>query len=224
MKAKSIHGKSIDEIGDALDVCLLNDFVPTLAVVFLSVSQDRNAICNLLDEKDIVIFGATTHGEFIDEQLAKESVAILLLDIKPAYFSVFFSEYPEKNYREVSQIIAKKAKKLFQNPSFLISGSNLETDAEQLLFGFEDVIGKDVNVFGGMAGDDYNFNEQFVFTNNRSSNCGMVVLVFDQEKIEIIGKAVCGWKAMGTEKIVTKSEGNHVYTVDNVPVLDITAK
>ena len=29
---------------------------------------------------------------------------------------------------------------------------------------------------------------------------------------------------MGTEKTVTKSEGNHVFTVDNIPVLDITTK
>ena len=52
----------------------------------------------------------------------------------------------------------------------------------------------------------------------------MVVLVFDQNTIEINGRAVCGWKAMGTEKTVTKSEGNHVYTVDDIPVLDLTAK
>ena len=30
----------------------------------------------------------------------------------------------------------------------------VETDAEQLLFGFEEVIGKQVNVYGGMAGDE----------------------------------------------------------------------
>ena len=29
---------------------------------------------------------------------------------------------------------------------------------------------------------------------------------------------------MGTEKTVTKSEGNHVYTIDNIPALDITTK
>ena len=40
----------------------------------------------------------------------------------------------------------------------------------------------------------------------------------------IKGKATCGWKAVGTEKTVTKSEGNHVFTVDNIPVLDLTTK
>ena len=100
-----------------------------------------------------------------------------------------FSEYPEKNYREIARAIAEKAKQLFQHPAFLIAGSHLETDAEQLLFGFEDVIGKQVNVFGGMAGDDYSFTEQFVFTNDKESNRGMVVVALDEDKIKIKGKS-----------------------------------
>lgn len=224
MNAKSIQGKSPNEIQAALQESVADGFQPTLAVVFLSVKQDINAICEILDKRNIAIFGATTHGEFIDAQLGKESVAILLMDLNSDYFSVLFSEYPDKNYREVASTLAKEAQQLFPNPTFLMSFSNLETDAEQLLFGFEDVIGKDVNVFGGGAGDDYNFQEPFVFTNSKSSNCGMVALVFDQDKVEINGKAVCGWKAMGTEKTVTKSEGNHVFTVDDIPVLDLTAK
>ena len=203
---------------------MADDFRPTLAVMFSSIKQDRVAICKLLSENDITIFGSTTHGEFIDEDLENGSVAILLMDMNPAYFTVLFSEYPDKDYRQVAQKLAQQAKQLFSTPSFLIAGSHMETDAEQLLFGFEDVVGKEVNVFGGMAGDDYSFTDQFVFTNDKESKRGMVVLALDESKIKIKGKATCGWRAVGTEKIVTKSEGNHVFTVDNEPVLDLTAK
>ena len=231
MKAKSIKGKSPEEIQTALqesmaDACLPDrqGFKPTLAIVFLSVKQDRNAVCKILDDENIAVFGATTNGEFIDEELGKGSIAILLLDIKTEYFQIFFQEYPDKNYREVAQSIAGTALENFDRPTFLIAGSHGETDAEQLLFGFENIIGKQVNVYGGMAGDDYSFTEQFVFTNDKSSNRGIVVLALDENKIEIKGVATCGWKAVGTEKTVTKSEGNHVFTVDDVPVLDLTKK
>ncbi len=224
MRAKSIKGNSSEEIQSALNQNMADGFKPTLAICFISIKQDRKAICKLLGEKGIAIFGATTNGEFIDENHSKESAAILLLDMNPDHFRVHFAEYPEKNYREVAAGIAKSTKQLFANPAFLISGSNTETDGEQLLFGFEDIIGKEVNVFGGMAGDDYSFKEQFVFTNDKESNRGMVVLAVDEDKIIIRGKATCGWKAVGTERIVTKSEGNHVYTVDNIPVLDLTIK
>ena len=203
---------------------MADGFKPTLAICFISVKQDRKAICRVLSEKRIAIFGTTTHGEFIDEDLSKESAAILLLDMNPDHFRVLFAEYPKKNYREIAAGLAKSTKQLFPNPAFLLSGSHMETDAEQLLFGFEDVVGKQVNVFGGMAGDDYSFKEQFVFTNEKESNRGMVVLALDEDKIMIKGKATCGWKAVGTERTVTKSEGNHVYTVDNIPVLDLTIK
>jgi len=112
----------------------------------------------------------------------------------------------------------------FAHPAFLISCSNTETDAEALLHGFEDIIGKKVNVYGGAAGDNYTFSEQFVFTNDRESNNGMVVLVVDEDKIKIKGRATCGWKAVGTVRTVTKSIGNHVFTIDDIPVLDLTAK
>jgi hypothetical protein len=224
MNAKSIKGNSPPDIQSALNESMADGFKPTLAICFISIKQDRKTICKLLSEKGIAIFGATTNGEFIDENHSKESAAILLLDMNPDHFRVLFAEYPEKNYREVAAGIAKSAKQLFSNPAFLISGSHTETDGEQLLFGFEDIIGKQVNVFGGMAGDDYSFKEQFVFTNDKESNRGMVVLALDEDKIMIRGKATCGWKAVGTERIVTKSEGNHVYTVDNTPVLDLTIK
>ncbi|MDP2304130.1 MAG: FIST N-terminal domain-containing protein [Ignavibacteria bacterium] len=224
MKAKSIKGKSPEEIKNELDESLADGFKPTLAVVFLSVKQDRTAISKLLDSHGIAIFGATTSGEFIDEVTENGTVVMLLLDMKNDHFQIYLDEFPEKNFREIASGLAKKAKEKFPRPTFLISGSHLETDAEQLLFGFEDVVGKAVNVYGGMASDDYTFTEQFVFTNGKESNQGIVVLALDEDKILIKGKATCGWKAVGTEKTVTKSEGNHVYTVDDIPVLDLTVK
>jgi len=224
MKAKSIKGRSPEEIQSALKENMVDDFKPTLAIVFLSVSQDRNAICSLLDAEGISIFGATTSGEFIDEVTEKGSAVILLMDMKREHFQIYLEDYPERNYREVAKGIARETKVNFSNPAFLISGSHMETDAEQLLFGIEDVVGKEVNVFGGMASDDYTFTEQFVFTNGRESKQGLIALALDEDKVIIKGKATCGWKAIGTEKTVTKSEGNHVYTVDDTPVLDLTSK
>ena len=224
MKAKSIKGKSPKAIQVALEQSLSDGFKPTLAIVFLSIAQDRNAIIQLLDAKNISVFGATSNGEFIDEETENQSTVIMLLDMKREHFKIYLEEYPEKNYREIAQKIALKAEKEFNKPAFFIAASHLETDAEQLLFGFEDTIGKHVNVFGGMAGDDYTFLDQFVFTNGKESNIGTLVLALDEDNIKIKGVATCGWKAVGTDKTVTKSEGNHVYTVDNIPVLDITTK
>ena len=224
MKAKSIKGNSTEEITRDLEQTMVDGFQPTLAIVFLSIKQDHKAICKLLDDAGIAVFGCTTNGEFIDEVTEKGSVAILLLDIDKNYFKIYFEEYHQKNYREITNRIAQKAKGKFTTPAFFITGSNIETDAEELLFGFEDVVGKDVNVYGSMAGDDFTFSDQYVFTNHHSSSRALVCIALDEDKIMIKGVATCGWRAVGTLRTVTKSEGNHVYTVDDTPVLDITTK
>ena len=224
MRAKSIKGNSSEEIKTALKESMFDGFKPTLAIVFLSVFQDRNAISEIFDKENIYVFGATSNGEFTEEGITEGAAAILLLDVDPDYFTILFSEFPEKNYREATRRIAEKALEKFSNPCFLISGSNLETDAEELLHGFEEIIGQQVNVFGGMAGDDKQFTEQFVFTNNQSSNSGVVALVMDEDKLIVKGKSTCGWKPMGTVKTVTKSEGNRVYSIEGVSPLELTKK
>ena len=224
MNAKSIKGKSVEEVKAALEQSMEDGFKPTLGICFISKSLDRTVITNLLDASGISVFGCTTNGEFIDEETVKGSAAILLLDMNKDYFEIYFEEYPEKNYREVSKRIAQKAKAKFSLPAFLIGISNASADGEEILRGIEDVAGSDVNAFGGGAGDDYAFTETFVFTNGKDSGNAMVCIALDESKVEIKGIATCGWKPVGTEKIVTKSEGNHVYTVDNIPVLDLTAK
>ena len=224
MQAKSINGKSAVEIKTAMEQSMTEGFKPTLAIVFISVKQNRNAVCKILKDEGIAIYGATTNGEFTGEGISAGEIAILLLDINPAYFTILFEEFHEKNYRQTTHAIAKKALEKFAHPCFLIAGSNLNTDAEELLHGFEDILGKQVNVYGGMAGDDMTFKEQFVFTGNKESNNGLVAIAIDEDKISIKGRATHGWNAVGTEKIVTKSEGNHVYTIDNTPVLDLVIK
>ena len=224
MKAKSIKGKSTAEIKSALAESMADGFHPTLAIVFLSVSQDRKGISKLLDEAGIAVFGSSTNGEFIDEDIETKSVAILLLDMKKEHFRIYADEFKSNNYQETAKRITQEAKKEFEQLAFLIATSNAATDGEEILLGFRKTIGEEVNAFGGAAGDDYAFEETWVFTNEWESNNGMVCIALDESKVKVSGIATCGWKAMGTEKIVTKSEGNHVFTIDNEPALDITTK
>lgn len=224
MKAKSIKGKSPEEIKTAILESMNDGFKPTLAIVFMSVAQDRKAICHTLDQAGVAIFGSTTNGEFIDEVTETGSVAILLMDIKKEHFRIYSEEFHKGSYHETSKSIAKEATKDFDHVAFLIVTSDAATDGEEVLVGLQEVAGNQVNAFGGAAGDDYAFEETWVFTNGWESDQGIVCIAVDEDKVAVSGIATCGWKAVGTEKTVTKSEGNHVFTIDNEPALDITTK
>ncbi len=236
MKAKSIKGKSTEEISSALTQCMADGFKPTLAIVFISVKQDREAISKLLDEKGIQIFGATTAGEFIDGEMEEGSIVMMLLNMNPAYFKMEFLETSQETALEDANKLGITGKETFTNPAFIIANSGVSLDGEPFVEGIIEGFGKhpssarpngssgradrEVTIFGGKAGDDLALQPTFVFTNGKSKDCALIALIIDEDKIDVRGIATCGWKAIGTTKTVTKSEGNIVYTIDDKPALD----
>ncbi len=228
MRAKSIKGKSTEEISSALTESMADGFKPTLGIVFISVKQDREAISKLLDEKGIQIFGATTAGEFIDAEMEAGSIVMMLLDINPTYFKIEFLETSPETTMQDANKLGVTGKETFTNPAFIIATSGVSLDGEPIVEGIIQGFGKapssansEVTIFGGKAGDDMALESTFVFTNRKSKDCAMVALIIDEDKIDVRGIATCGWKAIGTTKTVTKSEGNIVYTIDDKPALDM---
>lgn len=224
MKAKSIKGNSPAQIAVGLNEAMSDGYKPTLAVVFLSIKQDRVAICKLLDEKGIAIFGATTAGEFIDGDIGEESTALMLLDINPAYFEVMFVETGDEHTRDIAERIGQEGLKMFKNPAFIVVSGGISTDGEMIIRGIEDAVGPEVTIFGGMAGDDFTMTGTYAFTNGKSSDNALAAIILDEDKISVKGLATSGWRPVGTERTITKSEGNVVYTIDDVPALDVVVK
>jgi len=231
MKAKSIKGKSTEEIAAALYESMADGFKPTLAVVFLSIKQDREAISKLLDEKGIPIFGATTAGEFIDGNIEAGSIVMMLLDINPTYFKIEFLEITPETALEDAKNLGVAGKEIFTNPALIIATGGVFIDGDQIIEGIIQGFGKtassahkEVTIFGGMAGDDLLAEKPLVFTNGKSTDNAIVALIIDEDKIDVRGIATCGWNAIGTTKTVTKSEGNIVYTIDDKPALDMLMK
>jgi len=228
MKAKSIKGKSTEEISAALSDIMADGFKPTLAIVFLSVKQDREAISKLLNEKDIRVFGATTAGEFIDGEIEEGSIVMMLLDMNPNYFKIEFLETSQETAFEDANKLGITGKETFSNPAFIIANSGVTLDGEPFVEGILQGFGKnaslpdgEVTIFGGKAGDDMTLEATYVFTNGKNNDSAIIALIIDEDKIDVKGIATCGWKAIGTTKTVTKSEGNTVYTIDDKPALDI---
>ena len=224
MKAKSIKGKSPREIQTAMQESMADGFKPTLAIVFLSVDQDRKAISKLLSEKDIVVFGATTCGEFIDGQYSTGGTAVLLLEISSDQFSLFYESEAEKDTRNKARKLAKMATQKYKNPAFIVAGSGLRVDGELVIRGIEDAAGNDTTIYGALAGDDLKMQETFVFANDKSSNQGIAMLAFDGDKIAFKGRATCGIQGVGTLKTITKAEVCWIHTIDDQPALDLIAK
>lgn len=224
MKAKTITGRSTEEIAAALQQSLADGFKPSLGIVFMSIKQNQEAVCGLLNREGIQIFGSTTSGEFIGPEISEGGIAIMLLDPDPSCFKVVFLETGDHSAYESSKQLGAKGKISFTRPAFIIVSGWLHTDGEQIIKGIEDGFGNEVTIFGGMAGDDLGLSGPQVFTFGKCSSTGLAAIILDQEKVNVSGIATCGWKPIGITKTITRSSGNIVYTIDDQPALDLVIK
>lgn len=224
MKAKSINGKSFEEIKSALANCLADGYKPTLAFVFLSIQHNTKALRSLLEDHAIAVFGATTSAEFTEEGVETEGIAILLLDINPAYFKIVLKDFGTGSVYASASHIGEVGIHTFAHPGFIMSAANFSIHQDdEVIKGLVDKAGEDVTIVGGMAGEPVNFTG-FVFTNDASSSNGLISLIIDQDKISLKGMAVSGWKSMGTKKIITRCEGSWIHTIDNIPATEVFKK
>jgi hypothetical protein len=136
MKAKTIKGKSPEEIKKVLTDSLADGYRPTLAIVFMSFKLDIEAVCELLNDEEIQIFGTTSSGEFVSSEIGEESIVIMLLDMHPSCFKLLFLETGKHSEYEIAKQLGEEGKKTFPNPAFIIvTGWSTEIDGEEVIKG-----------------------------------------------------------------------------------------
>jgi len=229
MKAKSIHGSIVSDIDKALVNALADGFTPTVAIVFISIKKDRKAICELLDSKNIDVFGATSCGEFINGHQSEGEIAILLLELSKKHYTVVLEDIGNRSLDEAVPSLANKALQQFTNPSLIVCSTGINRqgeffNGEEMVTLLKQGLGPEKLFFGGLAGDDWMLNGSFVFSNNKEADYGMVALVLNADKINLKGMAVTGWKPLGIKRTVTKSKGNLLYEIDGKPALELYLK
>lgn len=223
MKAKSIIGNSTEEIQTALQESMVDNFQPTLAFVFLTAVEDIDAVTAMLDAANMTIFGVSTSEKFSEKGLEPDGIVVLLLDMNPAHFKLFLKDYNTTSAFECAAQIGTEGKNSFDKPGFIICSADIRIAGEEVIKGLISKAGMDVTVIGGVAGEHINFTG-IIFTNQSKSDSGLLSLIIDEDKVEMKGAAVSGWKPVGTEKRITKCEGNWVYTIDNEPAMSVIKK
>lgn len=223
MNAKSIKGKSPEEIKSALQQSMAGNFKPTLAFVFLTALEDIDAVTAIMNAEGIALFGASTSEKFNEDGIEPDGIVVLIMDMNPANFKIVLKDFTSASVYESACEVGALSKSSFDRPAFIISVADIKTPGEAVINGLLDKGGMDVSVIGGMAGETVNFTST-VFTNHSKSCSGFISLILDEDKIDVKGIAVSGWKPFGTAKKITKSEGSWIYSIDNEPAMDVIKK
>lgn len=224
MKAKSIRGKSPGEVKAALQNCIHDGFKPTLAFVFITAVEDIDGVVAILDAAGISIFGASTSEKFTEEGIEPDGIVVLLMDMDPANFKIVLKDFeaPAIAYEKACET-GEAGKTAFEHPAFIISTADISIPGEEIIKGLMDKAGQEITIVGGGAGEPVNFSGT-VFTNHSKTGSGLISLIADEDKVDIKGIAVSGWKPVGTPRKITKAAGNWVYTIDDEPAIDVIKK
>lgn len=223
MQAKSIKGKSPEEIKLALNQSTSDGFKPTLAFVFLTDVGSIEALSSMMDSKNIVIFGASTSEKFSEHGIEQDGIVVLLLDMNPANFKLVIKDYSSASVFECADEVGALGVNSFKHPAFIISSADIRTPGEEVIKGLLNKAGISATIIGGVAGEHINFIGT-IFTNKQQTNSGLIALILDEDKIVVKGIAVSGWKAVGTPKKITKCQGNWVFTIDGEPAMNVIKK
>ncbi|RMG88202.1 MAG: hypothetical protein D6714_01080 [Bacteroidetes bacterium] len=222
MQVRTLSATSVETLEAQINHHLAEGFRPTLGIVFSSVQLDLSAICDLFDQKNIDLFGCSTAGEILNDQSFESSAVGLLFDLNPEHYRIQFVDGKDlDNPFEVGKSAGLLAKNIFEHPALIVGSGGVTIDAEQIVFGLKDGIGREVPMFGGLAGDDLTVEGTYAFSRNGRTDNGLVLLVLDTKKVSVKGMATSGWEAVGVVNTITKARGNVVYSINNEPALDV---
>lgn len=78
-----------------------------------------------------------------------------------------------------------------------------------------------VTVTGGLSGDGERFQETLVFLDDAPASGRVVALGFYGRRLKVGYGSLGGWDPFGPERLITRSEGNRLYELDNQPALPL---
>jgi hypothetical protein len=227
MKPTVFSASSVEQMESRLEGALKEGLKPTLAIVFSAVAHDFKALGAIFAKHDIDVFGASSSGEISNDEVHADSIVAMLLDISREVYSLEMFDGKDKSSWQVGQDIGEWAKTVYENPALMVVSGGLLANGDHIVNGIISAMGRQVPLFGGLAGDDFDhFKVQatFAFSASQVTSNGVMALVFDGNVIGLRGVAFSGWKGIGTSKTVTKADGNVVYEIDHQPTLDIYKK
>ncbi|NOR58385.1 MAG: PAS domain S-box protein, partial [Sulfurimonas sp.] len=219
MKLVNYNYEGINDLEAFVDDNILKD--SNLLIQLLSGEIDTaklQPILDLLSNKlpNAKIIGASTAGEIVNGKILRNTIQIS--------FSIFENTIIETHYYpEVNFDIGVKAasESIKDNTKAIIALSEaFKGDSESFLNGFTSV-NSDIIVAGGIAGDNFEFVTTFIIKDKNIYFDGIVFATLNNDNLYVSSQYSLEWTPIGREMLITKSDKNTIYEIDNIPIKDI---
>lgn len=194
-----------------------------LLIVFCSDAYDLQALVDAVNKEsgEVLLIGCSTAGEIATNGPAETSVVVAALG---GGFSVSTSAATNvsQRLREAGEEVAACLRDVEDRPHrvLMLLTDGLAGDQQEIVRGAYGVVGAEVPLVGGCAGDDLKMKSTRQFWNGRVLDDAIVAAAIGSESPIGIGVRH-GWRKVGEPMLVTRSGNNRVYTLDDQPAVDV---
>ncbi len=202
----------------------LKDSPMLLIQVFTGVTN-RDYIESMLQEIDTLLpeaklIGCTTDGEIMDGAVSTKMTVLSFTQFEETTLQTQLLPHTTNGYYSGKGI----AKALIHTDTKLIIAfsDGLNSNGEAFLEGVS-TIDSSIIVAGGLAGDNAMFKQTYVFDKTTIISKGAVAVSFSNPSLQIRNRQNFNWHAIGNELLITKAEGNRLYTINHQTAYDTYA-
>ncbi len=198
---------------------------PGLSVVFASSKYDYRAVVKGVREitGGAPLIGCSSAGEFTEDAVGSKSVAVAVISGDThKFWTGMGSSFKENGVKAVQQAYAGMSKPPEDYPyrSGILLIDGLMGIGEEATLAVVEVLGSGLKLAGGAAGDDLQFKQTNVFTDDRVSNNALsMAFVASREPMAIGVKH--GHTPVTQKMMLTKAKGSVLYEIDRKPAFQV---
>ncbi|KAA3605878.1 MAG: hypothetical protein DWQ06_03165 [Calditrichaeota bacterium] len=167
------------------------------------------------------LIGCTTSGEIIEEDVFDDSVVVTAMEFASTKTQIATLKIGDvENSTEAGKKLAEELNSDGLAGVMVISDGGM-VNGSQLVKGLSSILGTEIPITGGLAGDGARFQKTLVGFNNRPEQGRIVAIGLYGDKITIGHGSVGGWDTFGPEREITRSKDNVLFELDGKPALEL---
>jgi hypothetical protein len=164
---------------------------------------------------------SSTAGEIIDDTVYDNSVVVTAIELEKATIKCVETSIKKQGTSfEAGNFLMEQLDNEDLSCVFVISDGTFFNGSE-LVSGLNKMNYKQVPITGGLAGDDARFEKTFTGLNNIPTQANVIAVGFYGKEMLVGHGSFGGWDEFGHERVITKSDKNVLYEIDDKNALDL---
>lgn len=188
--------------------------------------EKQEVIANIRKEfpYENLVFGSTS-GEILGAHVFDTSIVVTAIEFEKSSYIVKTANIFdfEKNAKNLGNKLIQELPKEYLKHVFVLSEGSF-VNGSALIEGIETSFNDKISLTGGMCGDGSRFEKTVASYKENPKEGEVIIIGFYGDSLEISFASFGGWSPFGPERIITKSEGNVLFEIDDLPALDLYSK